>query len=122
MALFAHRSEAGGTGGAVVGILGGGPGSAGCMLVVIEFANAGASGASVAVAGAVGAEEAGAGAGVMAHGQRGGIAVRLTRAAFRGGAGRVVLVEAMAELVEEDVRQLAGVAAAAARLEEVYRG
>ena len=91
------------------------------MLGVVGVADAGAGGAGVAIAGAVAAQEAGAEAGVVEGDQRRGVAVGLARGAVGGGAGRVVLVDAVAELVQRDAGDLAGVGAAAARLEEVER-
>ena len=93
----------------------------GGVLGVVDVADAGAGRAGVAVAGAVARQEALAEAGVVEGDQRRGVAVGLAGGAVGGGAGAVVLVDAVAELVERHAGDLAGVGAAAARLEEVER-
>ena len=91
------------------------------VLGVVDVAHAGARGAGVAVAAAVAAEEGGSDARVV-EGEGGGeVAVGLAGAVVDRGAAAVVLVEAVAVLVQRDAGDLAGVAAAAAGAEEVHR-
>src|SRR6185369_595614 len=91
------------------------------MLGVVDVTHAGASGAGVAVATAVAAQEAGSDAGAVDGDRRGEVAVGLAGAALGSGAGAIVLVQTVAVLVQGDAGDHAGVVAAAARLEEVER-
>src|SRR6185295_6509180 len=102
-------------------VVGHGGRHAGRVLGKVDVAHAGARRAGVAVTAAVGAEEAGSDAGVVELQGGREVAVGLAGAAFRRGAGAVVLVQAVAVLVQRHGGDLAGVAAAAARFEEVQR-
>ncbi len=91
------------------------------VLGPVDVAHAGAGRAGVAVAAAVGGEEAVADArGVQGEGG-GDVAVGLAGAVVGRRTVAVVAVDAVAVLVERHARQLAGVGAAAAGTEEVDR-
>src|SRR6185369_7339303 len=89
------------------------------VLGVVDVAHAGAGGAGVAVAAAVGGAEAGSDTGAVRHQRGGEVAVGLARAVVRGKAVAVVLVEAVTILMQRHGGDLAGVVAAAAGAEEV---
>src|SRR6185295_15159789 len=104
-----------------LGEVGDGGRGVGDVLGPVDVAHAGAGGAGVAVAAAVGGAEAGADARVVELDGGRQVAVRLSGPPFGSRARAVVLVEPVAVFMERDRGDLAGVAAAAARAEEVER-